>query len=109
MLSTPPAGAAPSRTPDRSSPPRSSSPPSSHGDSSSKYDSFMRRFKLNQHELKTKFRKFVLKQKTLFPRTHHKLNQTFMTEHSEQLNSDSVREIRREKQQLLEELNQSMN
>jgi hypothetical protein len=109
MVSTPAAGLVNDRAPSRSLSHHSSESPSSRGDSHAKYDTFMQRFKLNQHELKSKFRKFVLRQKVFFPRTHKRLSQTFMIEDSEQLDSDSVREIRKEKQRLIEELNQSMS
>lgn len=45
----------------------------------------MQRFQLNQHDLKSKFKKFVLKQKLLFPKTLQKLNETFLTEDPQEI------------------------
>lgn len=91
MLSTPKAVPSTKLTPKRLASHRSShskshtpSPSSSH-DSPPKDHSFMHRFRLNQHELQFKFKKFVLKQKLLFPKTLQKLNQTFLTEDAQEI------------------------
>ena len=91
MLSTPKAVPFSKLTPERLASQRSSHSkshtpsPSSSNHSPPRSHSFLNHFRLNQHELKSKFKKFVLKQKILFPKTLQKLNQTFLSEDPQEI------------------------